>query len=320
MYLDLILEQLSDGAFHSGQVLAQRLGVTRTAVWKHVSALADLGVPLERVRGRGYRIPGGIDLLDEGSIRKDLDGRTGDLLGELQIHRQIDSTNAALARAPAPAGGARVCVAEYQSAGRGRRGRHWVSPFGSNVYLSVAWQFRGGADVLQGLPLAVGVALCEALDAAGAGGLSLKWPNDVLRGRAKLAGILVEMSGDASGPCRVIVGTGINVAMPAVAGRVIGQAWADLSDLAIGRNSLVASLLNRLLPLLADYENSGFAPWRERWQARDAFAGQGVRIDGGGRVLAGIAAGVDERGALLLRTETGEVAVHAGEVSLRGMP
>lgn len=320
VYADLILEQLSDGAFHSGQHLAQRLGVTRTAVWKHVSALADLGVPLERVRGRGYRIPGGIELLDADAIRAGLGPRSRDLLAELQVHRQVDSTNAVLARAGVRAGGADVCLAEYQSAGRGRRGRHWVSPFGSNVYLSIAWQFSGGADVLQGLPLAVGVALCEALEALGVAGLALKWPNDVLRGGAKLAGILVEMSGDAAGPCGVVVGVGVNIAMPARMTAEIGQSWADLSDLDVHRNPLVVTLLNQLLPLLGDYERGGFAPWRERWAARDAYLDQPVRIEGGGRVMAGIAAGVDAGGALLLRTDSGVAAVHGGEVSLRSAP
>lgn len=317
MYADIILEQLSDGAFHSGQHLAERLGVTRTAVWKHVSALAELGVPLERVRGRGYRIPGGIELLDASTIRAGLSPASRDLLADLQVCRQVDSTNAVLARGTTASRGARVCLAEYQSAGRGRRGRHWVSPFGSNVYLSIAWQFGGGAEVLQGLPLAVGASICEGLERLGVAGLKLKWPNDIQRDGAKLAGILVEMSGDAAGPCTVIVGVGINVAMPGRSAPEIGQPWADLADLRPGRNTLVATLLEQLLPLLDAYEREGFAPWRERWMARDAYAGKPVRIEGGGRVMAGIAAGVDEGGALLLQGETGTVAVHGGEVSLR---
>ena len=181
----------------------------------------------------------------------------------------------------------------------------------------MAWTFDGGAEALQGLSLAVGVSLCEAMESHGVSDLAVKWPNDVLRGRRKLAGVLVEVRGDVSGPCTAIIGAGINMHISDDAARAIDQGWSDLSDHALSRNTLVASYLDRLLQLLSAYERDGFAAWRDRWQARDAFRGRDVMIEVAGRVQAGVAAGVDERGALLLQTAGGVMPVHGGEVSLR---
>jgi BirA family transcriptional regulator, biotin operon repressor / biotin---[acetyl-CoA-carboxylase] ligase len=255
--------------------------------------------------------------LDEAMIRASLGADARAVLGDLLVLVRVDSTNTELVRRPAPPGQAQVCLAEHQTAGRGRRGRSWKSPPGSNLYLSVSWPFDGGVEAMAGLSLAVGVALCDALETLGVDGLALKWPNDVLRGAGKLAGTLIELRGDATGPCRGIVGTGVNVRMPAHVGHGIDQPWADLADLDLCRSELAAALLDRLLPLLADFATTGFAPWRERWQARHVHADRAVRIVGTGPDLAGTAVGVDERGALLLRTATGVQAIHAGEVSLR---
>lgn len=255
--------------------------------------------------------------LDEARIRAGLDAAARSVLGEFLVLASVDSTNAELLRRPGLPGRAQVCLAEQQTAGRGRRGRPWKSPPGSNLYLSVAWPFEGGAEAMAGLSLAVGVALCEALEKLGVDGLTLKWPNDVLRGGGKLAGTLIELHGDASGSCRGIIGTGVNVRMPATAARGIDQAWADLADYDLCRSELAAAFLARLLPLLVDFSAAGFAPWRERWQARNVHAGAPVRILGSAPELAGTAVGVDERGALLLQTDAGVRAIHAGEVSLR---
>jgi len=312
-----ILELLADGNFHSGQAIADRFGVSRTAIWKQIEALGELGVQAERVRGRGYRIPGGLELFQEDKILAGLTPAARALLRDLKVLLRTDSTNAKLIRDEALVDGARVCLAEYQSAGRGRRGRSWQSPFGSNIYLSVAWRFTGGAEVLEGLSLVVGVLLCEALKASGADGVGLKWPNDVLRNGRKLAGVLVEMNGDVSGPCTAVIGTGINVRMPTVSAARIEQPWSDLSDIDPSRNGLVAEFLNHLLPTLAAYEQQGFAHWRDRWSGLDAFADASVIVEAGGRRTGGTARGVDTRGALVLETATGFLNLHGGEVSLR---
>jgi BirA family biotin operon repressor/biotin-[acetyl-CoA-carboxylase] ligase len=196
-----------------------------------------------------------------------------------------------------------------------------VSPFARNIYLSLTWQYSQGAAALEGMSLAVGVAVVRALEKLGLVGASLKWPNDVLYQRRKLGGVLLEMVGDASGVCQVVVGVGLNVAMPAAQAEAIDQAWADLAELSggspPGRSQVLAALLNELLPLLAGFETEGFAPWREAWMALDAYADQPVIIEAGERRTAGIARGVDARGALQLETSVGIQPVYGGEVSLR---
>ncbi|MCB1687216.1 MAG: bifunctional biotin--[acetyl-CoA-carboxylase] ligase/biotin operon repressor BirA [Halioglobus sp.] len=318
-----LLPLLADGEFRSGQELADLMGVSRTAVWKQVNRIAaESGIEIESVKGKGYRIPGGIDLLDADRVRGALGERARSLLTRLEIQGSVDSTNSEVLRWVAQSGSSGlVCSAEQQTAGRGRRGRQWVSPYASNLYLSLLWEFSQGAAALEGLSLAVGVAVARALRACGVTAVQLKWPNDVLYDGAKLGGILLEMSGDAAGTCRVVIGVGLNVAMPREAAGAIDQAWTDVRSVSAGqppgRNRLLAELLNELLPLAADFEQQGFAHWRDEWQALDAFAGEPVVLHTGSGQLAGVARGVDERGALQLETTTGVQSVYGGEISLR---
>jgi BirA family biotin operon repressor/biotin-[acetyl-CoA-carboxylase] ligase len=321
-----LLPLLASGDFRSGQDLADILGVSRTAVWKQLNALAELGLEIESVKGRGYRIPGGIDLLDEAGVRAELSPEAAGLLTRLALLETIDSTNAeAMRRVAAGAGSGLVCSAEQQTAGRGRRGRSWVSPFARNLYLSVVWEYHQGAAALEGLSLAVGVAVARALAACAVPPVQLKWPNDVVCGGAKLGGVLLEMTGDAAGTCQVVIGVGLNVAMPDAAATGIDQAWTDIDAISGGRRPrrsvLLAALLNELLPLLAGFEKRGFGPWRDEWLALDAFAGEPVVLHAGAREMAGIARGVDARGALQLETATAGIqSVFGGEISLRRAP
>ena len=318
-----LLSLLAQGEFRSGQDLADALGVSRTAVWKQINKLTrDIGVPVESVKGRGYRISGGLDLLSREAVLAALVPAVGAQLHALEIHDAIDSTNAeAMRRAEANAPSGLVVTAEQQSAGRGRRGRQWVSPYARNLYVSLLWRFEGGAAALEGLSLAVGVAVARALEISGVSGVALKWPNDILLQGAKLGGILIEMTGDPAGTCQVVIGVGINVAMSAEAAGDIDQAWTDVvshaSEPLPTRNQLLAALLNELLPLTAGFGTHGFAPLRDAWMALDAYAGAAVVLDSGARQLAGIARGVDERGALRLETTTGIQTVYGGEISMR---
>jgi BirA family biotin operon repressor/biotin-[acetyl-CoA-carboxylase] ligase len=318
----VLLSLLADGEFHSGQDLAGALGVSRTAVWKQLHSLEAMGLALESVKGRGYRIPGGVDLLQVAAIRAALDPPAASLLGELAVHEVLDSTNAEVLRQlDAGARSGYLCTAEQQTAGRGRRGRQWVSPFARNIYLSIAWEYAEGAAILEGLSLAVGAAVAQALARLGVEGITLKWPNDLLHGRAKLGGVLIEMAGDTAGACHVVVGVGLNVAMPAAQAAAIDQSWTDLARVAPGlacsRSRLVAALANELLPLLDRWPAGRFADWRAAWEALDAFAGRPVVVHIGERQLAGTARGVDQRGALLLETSLGIQPVFGGEISLR---
>jgi len=321
-----LLPLLATGEFRSGQDLADAMGVSRTAVWKQVNRLvADMGLAIESVRGKGYRIPGGIDLLDAVQVKLALGVRASVLLTGLEILDSVDSTNAELMRrAEQGCSSGLVCTAELQTAGRGRRGRQWVSPYASNLYLSLLWEFSQGAAALEGLSLAVGVAVARALRACAVPDVQLKWPNDVLYRGAKLGGILLEMRGDTAGSCQVVIGVGLNVSMPAAAAGAIDQAWTDIKTITAnqhpGRNRLLAALLNELLPLAADFEQQGFSHWREAWQSLDAFDGVAVVLNTGSAQLGGIARGVDERGALQLETTTGVQSVYGGEISLRAAP
>jgi BirA family transcriptional regulator, biotin operon repressor / biotin---[acetyl-CoA-carboxylase] ligase len=319
----LLLPLLANGEFHSGQDLAQMLGVSRTAVWKQLNNLEELGLQIESVKGRGYRIPGGIDLIDAERVRTGLRPETSALMQELDVREVIDSTNMEAQRRIELGGAAGyVCTAEQQTSGRGRRGRTWVSPFARNLYLSLVWEFTQGAAALEGMSLAVGVGVARALETCGIEGVQLKWPNDLLYQNAKLGGVLLEMLGDASGTCQVVVGVGLNVDMPADTARGIDQAWTDLAAISgdeptPGRNALLAALLNELLPLLAGFQGSGFGVWQQAWLERDAHAGKSVILHVGEDTMAGTARGVDERGALLLETTVGVKAIYGGEISLR---
>lgn len=318
--LQLLLAQLADGDFHSGERLGEALGVSRAAVWKSLKRLEDDGFPLQRVRGKGYRIPRGARLLDASRIRNSLPQPLSERW-DWQVFQDIDSTNAEAHRrvalgAPAPF----ACVSEMQRAGRGRRGREWASPFGQNIYLTLVEPFTGGAQRLEGLSLVVGLCLVETLEFCGYRDCKLKWPNDVLLGGRKLAGILVEIAGDLTSDCTVIIGVGVNVLM-SQAPQSIDQPWTSLllsgQDGELDRNRLVALFAARLAGALERFRGEGFGPFASAWAARDAWNGLQVCVTSGTRALSGTNLGVNHQGALRLLTPEGESLVNGGEVSLR---
>lgn len=314
-----ILSVLADGEFHSGQELGQAMGVSRTAVWKHLRKLDDLGLELESVKGRGYRLQGGLDLLNQEAILRGLSESSAEFISRFEIFNSTESTNSYLLERGSHG---HVCMAEQQLAGRGRRGRAWVSPFAKNVYLSVSWTFQGGAQSLEGLSLAVGVAVAEAIGSLGVEGVQLKWPNDVLHNGRKLGGILLEMSGDVSGECKLVLGIGLNVKMPDAGSRDIDQAWVDLTQLGMkaSRNQLAAAILDRLMPMLASYDKGGFLNYKDRWQSLDAFFGKEVYVSSAQQRTEGVANGVADSGALRLLVDGSVQEFSGGEVSLRLMP
>jgi len=317
-----LLEILADGRFHSGEALGEMLGISRTAVWKALRSCAGLGVALHAVPGRGYRLAMPLELLHWNSVMESIGRASRALLAALEIHRDLDSTNRYLmAQAVGGAASGHVCLAERQAAGRGRRGRHWVSPFGANLYLSILWRFEAAPAALGGLSLAVAVAVVRALECAGVGGIGLKWPNDVVWEGRKLAGVLLELSGESAGPCHVVAGVGLNVQMPKGSGDAIDQPWIDVSTLANGagvsRNRLAGLVLDQVLPALAGYQQTGFAPFQDDWERLDVCAGRLVVLESQGRRLVGEACGVSADGALILHSNGVERCYQSGEVSLR---
>lgn len=321
-----LIRLLGDGDYHSGEQLGERLGVSRTAVWKQLKKLESLDIPLEAVKGRGYRLASPLELLDGPSIVAALSRESRRHLARLFVEESLPSTNLFLhERFHHGAGHAEACLAESQSAGRGRRGRQWASPWGRSLLLSIGWRFEGGAAVLEGLSLAVGVATAQVLERHGLD-IALKWPNDVLLAvdgePRKLAGILLELSGDAAGPCEVVVGIGLNVDLPESVRHQLDQPVAAVIDGApgISRNALAAELIEALLMLLADFERSRFIAWQAAWNQRNAHAGREVDvIQGGGRYVA-MAEGVDDSGNLLVHRGGELQRLVGGEISLRGRP
>lgn len=210
-------------------------------------------------------------------------------------------------------------LAHRQTAGRGRAGRRWETPPGDALAFSLAWRFRRPMQGLAGLPLAVGVAVADALQRHGVP-VALKWPNDVLRDGAKLAGILIEAGPAApDGGARVVVGIGINGTLPPGWSERIGRPAAGLPPPEmVDRCALAAALLDALADALDRFDADGLAPFVPAWNARHAYAGESVRILDRDRLLhEGVAAGVDASGCLLLDTAAGRIAIAAGDVSLR---
>jgi BirA family biotin operon repressor/biotin-[acetyl-CoA-carboxylase] ligase len=322
--LKQLLALLADGEFHSGTTLAHLLAVSRSAVWKQLQCLEAWGIEIVAVTGKGYKLQRPMQLLDQAQIESALLPAVAALVQRLEVHDELASTNSYLLDiAQQQPASAWVCLAEYQTAGKGRRGRTWVSPFGHNIYLSLLWRFQDGPAAIAGLSLAIGVAVIRALRQAGITEVGLKWPNDIYwRGR-KLAGILIEVSGESSGPCHAVIGLGLNLYLPPVQAEAIEQAWVDLQQIlgeqiALQRNRWVALLLNEIVPVVADYQTRKLSDYVNEWRTYDCLAGQAVNIFMGEQVFAGIVRGVDNQGLLLLEDDAGNLRAFAsGEVSFR---
>jgi len=236
---------------------------------------------------------------------------------DVEVVAETGSTNADLmARLPqlqAPL----LLIAETQTAGRGRAGRAWHTAGGTALTFSLAWKFNRPLTALAGLPLAVGVALAETLASLGVDA-RLKWPNDVQKDGAKLAGILIETGAASADGAWAVIGVGLNIVLPAGLAAQIGRDVADLPALRQDRNRIMAALLDDLARVLEQFDRNGFTPFRARWNSLHAHAGQAVVILDRDRIVQeGRAAGVDDSGRLLLDTAAGQVAVMAGDVSLR---
>jgi len=315
-----LLRLLADGRFYSGERLGDSLGITRAGVWKNLRHLRERGVEIHSVPGRGYRLAGPLELLDADAIRAGLPVTTRPRIPRIEIHDEIDSTNTECLRRAAGLASGTVCLAESQSAGRGRLSRRWVSAYARNVCLSLLWRFGRGPDALTGLGLAVGVAVLRAIDDIGATGVGLKWPNDLYWRGVKLAGNLIELSGESGGAACAVIGVGINVDMTGTAARSIDQPWTDLKTVrgvTVSRNRLVGSVIHHLVEALTRFEKAGLEAFVAEWTARDVLLGQPVLIRTPAGEETGTACGIDAGGALLV--ETGGRLRHylSGDVSVR---
>ncbi|WP_097306777.1 bifunctional biotin--[acetyl-CoA-carboxylase] ligase/biotin operon repressor BirA [Pseudomonas chlororaphis] len=311
-----LLELLKDGRFHSGQALGAALGISRSAVWKQLQQLeADLGLSIHKVRGRGYQLAAPLTLLSPADIYE----QSKDCPWAVLAFDSVDSTNAEALRAvergvPAPF----LVLAERQTAGRGRRGRKWASPFAENVYYSLVLRIDGGMRQLEGLSLVVGLAVMQTLREFGIADAGLKWPNDVLVGRKKIAGILLELVGDPADVCHVVLGVGINVNMQKT--DEVDQQWTSVrleSGKQVDRNQLVARLSMMLKAYLERHQAQGFSSIQEEWEQNHLWQGSAVSLIAGVNKIDGVVMGIDQQGALRLKVDGVEKVYSGGELSLR---
>lgn len=319
-----VFAALCDGQFHSGEDLARALGVTRSAVWKAANALRDLGAPMEAVRNRGYRFPVASEVLSANSIREALSRTIREKLTRLDVAWSTGSTNTELLeRANPPYGSAEVLLAEFQTAGRGRRGRSWLAPPGGAVCLSLSWTFPEVPRDVGALSLAIGVCVLRALAALGVRDAQLKWPNDVLVGACKLGGILIDLRAESAGPAAAVVGIGMNVTLGAellAQISAIGLQATDLASVAPGavsRNALAAGIIECCVRGLLEFERQGLQPFVEEWRCADALRGRFVTLHMPDDTVPGIARGIDLSGALLVETPRGLQKFFSGEVTVR---
>lgn len=294
-----LISILADAEFHSGEQLGERLGMSRAAINKHIQTLRDWGVDVFTVPGKGYSLPEPIQLLDEEQIARQIEH------GRVTVLPVIDSTNQYLLDRLSELQSGDACVAEYQQAGRGRRGRKWFSPFGSNLYLSMYWRLEQGPAAAIGLSLVIGIVIAEVLQSLGADKVRVKWPNDLYLQDRKLSGILVELTGKTGDAAQIVSGAGINLMMRRVESDVVNQGWISLQEagISIDRNQLAACLIKELRAGFKLFENEGLAPYLGRWEKLDNFINRPVKLIIGDKEIFGISRGIDAQGALLLEQE-----------------
>jgi len=319
-----LFAKLADGQFHSGEALADEFAVSRSAVWKAARALRELGATVHAVRNRGYRLPGAAEPLDSGKIRALLAEAARERVKRLDTLWTVGSTNTLLLeRANPPVGSSEVLLAEYQTAGRGRRGRTWVAPPGGSICLSLSWMFREVPRDLGALGLVVGVCALRALRLLGADQVGLKWPNDLLVDGCKLGGILVELRAESGGPACVVIGIGVNVTLGAPLLQKIGTMGLAATDLAAtglketSRNAVAAGLISSFVRGLLEFERDGLKPFAQEWTEADALRGRPITVTAAAGFTKGVARGIDLDGALLVETPQGLLRFISGDVSVR---
>jgi BirA family biotin operon repressor/biotin-[acetyl-CoA-carboxylase] ligase len=326
-----LIQYLSGGQFVSGQWLGEQLGVSRAAISNHIASLVDMGLDIYSVTGKGYKLSEPLILLDENNIQRKLLE-----LGQnnkVEVHNIIDSTNSyLLRRLPNQNHNLQVCLAEYQDSGRGRRGRKWISPFGSHIYMSMYWFLEQGMAAAMGLSVVSALAVSDAIKELYQIDVQLKWPNDIYFDGVKLAGILIDLEGQALEPCHCVIGIGLNISMPQKSAEQVDQPWTDLQEAInknianseyknlgfIDRDELAATLITKLSLRLLQHQVEGLTTMVNEWAKHDFYYNKPIRLITGSREKKGICRGINNQGALLLEVEGQISPVYGGEVSLRG--
>lgn len=318
---EILLHYLADGKFYSGQFLADALGISRTAIWKHVHTLKNYGLDICSVRGKGYRLSKPIELLDRSSIESACSSEALGLIKNIEIMFETESTNQQLLDKLSTDGiHARLVLAEFQTAGRGRRGSSWISPAGAGICLSIGWCFDSVSDSLTALSLAVGVAVVRALKKTGVEGVFLKWPNDIICQDRKLGGILVESRGEMAGPSTVVIGIGLNVDLSEEVMDCIGQPVTDLARLMKNpplRNDVAGAIISETIDMLNVFATHGFAAFLQQWRDLDYARDKQATLMLPNKMIQGRVQGVDDNGMLVMLIEGQLKKFSSGELSLR---
>ena len=315
----LLLKTLQNGEFHSGEHLAATFELSRSAISNHIKAMCELGIEIFSVKGRGYKLANPIELLSYDQISRYLSASNKDKTKLIQVENLVTSTNDIVKAQMQEVESGFCCLAEAQSAGRGRRGRTWVSPYASSLYFSMLWRFSSGYQAMAGLSLMIGVIVNDTLLEMGVGQCQLKWPNDIYFNNQKSAGILIEVEGQVGASASAIIGIGVNIRLPNDV-KGIDQAFTDLHSISeqfIGRNKFAAALIDNLWQALPLFEKEGMKPFISRWQKADLYNNKEIKLLSGKNVTVGISRGIDETGALLLEIDRKIQAFHGGEISVR---
>lgn len=310
-----LIAHLSGGLFCSGERLAAELALSRTAISKHIAALRRMGLAIDAVRGKGYRLRSPFELLDGARIATAIEPDQKALLESIELFPTLASTNDYLLRQP-PLPTKRIVLAEQQTAGRGRQGRAWLAPAGS-ITLSLSWRFQRPPAAMPALTLAVAVAVVQALESGREAKIAVKWPNDIVYQGQKLAGILVEMRGESHGPVDIVLGVGVNFHLPREWAQQIDQPVTDMTAIyggGISRNQLTADLISSLVLACQQFDKNGLAPFRQHWLQRDQYRHKPVVLRIADGLHRGVSEGIDENGALLLRQGQKLRAFHSGEI------
>lgn len=305
-----LIEILADGNFHSGEELASDFGITRAGINKYIKVLREWGIELSSIQGKGYSLKKPMDLFNKSKIDQyyQADSR-------VEILPIIDSTNQYMLDKIPDLKSGDCCIAEFQSKARGRRGRQWFSPFGTNLYFSMYWRLDQGIAAAMGLSLVVGIVVTQALRELSGQDIKVKWPNDLYLNDQKLAGILVELAGKTGDCAHVVIGIGVNLNMTNPDTNIVNQKWANLGN--INRNLLVAKIAKTLRENLEKFEKNGLAFFIDDWNHLDNFIHRPVKLLIGDDVIRGVAKGINDQGALLLEQNGKIQAYIGGEISLR---
>jgi BirA family biotin operon repressor/biotin-[acetyl-CoA-carboxylase] ligase len=321
-----LLRLLADGQLVSGEYLASQLSISRAAVWKHVQQLSDLQISVHGRAGQGYQLDKPLVLFSQESIEAAMNEGARAAMQGLDVLWVADSTSQHLSKGHlASVPGFHACVAEYQTAGRGRRGRQWFAPFGDGICISVGTLFPVSLPNLACLGLAAGVGVLRALQRSGASQVQLKWPNDIVAGGRKLAGILIDVQGETDGPLKVVVGVGINYRMSnavakdiTAAGGVEPVALQEMSEIdGLDRNVVTGHVIEGLYQVLKEFSELGFDAFFQEWNDADYLAGKEVTVVTDSGSVSGTASGIAMDGQLQIKTASGTQNFLSGDVSVR---